>query len=186
MPIDINGSVIQTSNAAIQIITNSVLGLDTSSLGFMIQPTRPFFVAIDNYAGWHAYPSNDWVTMIFNQNLYDNTNSYNNVNGRFTAPVTGSYHFQASTYSYKGSSDQSSYVHPIFRVNDSYTLKQASQTTPYRLRLRTWYAGGYTGDTQINEILYLKAGDYVNLHHYSSQQNYWYGTQSFFSGFFIG
>jgi hypothetical protein len=122
-----------------------------------------------------------------NNPIIDNTNSYDKTTGRFTAPVSGTYAFQASTYAYKNTAtNPDSYVHPIFRINDSYTSKQASQTTPYRLRMRTYYTGGYSGDTQINDIFYLTAGDYVTFHNYSSSTLLWYGNQSYFSGFLVG
>lgn len=187
MAFDINGAIIQNSNTALSITTNSKIGLDTSSVGFVTQPNKPAFCAADNYNNWYSYANAGWQNIVFNTPVFDTCGNYDPSTGRFTAPITGLYAFQSSTYSYKSSTGQDSYVHPIFRINDSYTTKQASQTTPYRLRLRTWFTGGYTGDTQINDIFYLVAGDYVNVHHYSSTSPlYWYGTQSYFSGFFIG
>jgi len=186
MPIDINGTVFKSSNTALNITSNSIMGLDINN-GIPIQPHRPYFMATDNYSGWYSYVAGSWQDIVLNTVVVDNLNNYNPSNGIFTAPITGTYHFQASTYSYKNpSSNSDSYVHPIFRVNGSYSAKQASQTTPYRLRMRTYYSGGYTGDTQINELFYLTAGDYVTFHHYCSQSLQWYGNQSFFSGLFIG
>lgn len=186
MPLDINGALIKSSNTALNITTNSILGLDVNTFGFPTQAKRPFFMAVDSLDGWYQYPNGGWTNIVLNTVVKDNTNSYTPSNGRFTAPVSGTYAFQASTYVNKSTAVASNYVHPIFRINDSYTIKQASRETPYRLRVRTYYDGGYSADTQINDIFYLSAGDYVNLHHYSSAAQQWYGTQSFFSGFLIG
>ena len=185
MSININGTIFQSSNTALNISTNSLIALDNYN-GIPIQPHRPYFVATDN-GGWYNYVSASWQDLVFNTVIVDNLSNYSPTTGAFTAPVSGTYHFQSSTYSYKNpSTNNDSYVHPMFLVNGSYTARLATQTTPYRLRLRTYYSSSYTGDTQVNEIFYLTAGDYVNVHHYASQPLQWNGALSFFSGYLIG
>jgi hypothetical protein len=72
-------------------------------------------------------------------------------------------------------------------VNGSYSARMASASTNFRLRNRTYYAGGYVGDTQNNQIIYLTAGDYVTAHTYSSTaQMQWYGNESIFCGCLLG
>ena len=162
MSININGTIFQSSNTALNISTNSLIALDNYN-GIPIQPHRPYFVATDN-GGWYNYVSASWQDLVFNTVIVDNLSNYSPTTGAFTAPVSGTYHFQSSTYSYKNpSTNADSYVHPMFLVN-----------------------GSYTGDTQVNEIFYLTAGDYVNVHHYASQPLQWNGASSFFSGYLIG
>lgn len=189
MPLDLNGVLFQSSNSALNITASSVLGLDISSSGVPLQPKRPFFVAAHNVNNWIGYNSAAYQNMILNTVLIDILGNYNTTNGRFTAPVTGTYHFQSSFYTYKNTATNTdSYIHPMFRINDSTTgSKQANQANDaLRLRQRTNIVGAYAGDQQINDIFYLTAGDYVNVNHYSSSTLAWYGIYAFFSGFLIG
>jgi hypothetical protein len=187
MALDINGALIESSNAAIKITANGVTGLDINASNFPVKSTRPYFAAMGSSAAWTNYASAAWNTMIFNSAMVNNGGHYNTSNGRFTAPVSGTYYFNATTYSYKNpDTSTTSYLHPVFTINGSFTYRQSSQTTAYRLRLRTNLAGAYTGDTQINDIFYLGASEYVNYTIYSSGALQWYPPYSLFSGYLIG
>lgn len=186
MGFDVNGALIETSQTALKITASSVIGLDTNASGFTTLTNRPTFVAYQN-AGWATFTANAWNTMIFNT-AYRNTGSYYNVsNGRFTAPVTGAYYFEHMAYGYKNpSSNADSYTHPTFWVNGSSTQRMAAEGISYRLRSRTYYSSTYSWDTQINEILYLTAGDYVQVVIFCNGTQQWYGYYSHFTGFYIG
>lgn len=188
MGLNINGATITTTGNAVAITTNSVTGLTFNAYNFPVDSSKPYFYAQKNSASWIAYSGAAWNTTVMDYAIVNNGSCYSTATGRFTAPVTGTYYFTSSHYTYKGSATAaSSYIHPIFLVNGSFTARKASNTTDYRLRLRTYYDGGYTGDMQINDIFYLTAGDYVECYHYSSQSTqYWYGNECFFSGFLIG
>lgn len=187
MPFDINGAVLQAENAAIKIVTNGVTGLTFDSSGISKDSTRPYFVA-QGTADWTNYSSGAWndITQL-GYVLINNGSHYNTGNGRFTASITGTYYFFASTYTQKyTATNADSYTHPIFRINGSYTARQASAGNPYRLRTRTYYSSSYSTDTQINDIFQLTAGDYVNYHIYSSAALRFYPPYSIFGGFLIG
>ena len=186
MGFDVNGALIETSNAALKITASSVVGLDTNASGFTTLTSLPTFEAYQN-AGWATFTANAWNTMSFNT-AYRNTGSHYNVsNSRFTAPVTGAYYFEHSSYGYKNpSSNSDSYTHPTFWVNGSSTQRMAAEGTSYRLRSRTYYSSTYSWDTQINDILYLAVGDYVQVVTYCNGTQQWYGLQSHFTGFYIG
>lgn len=187
MAIDIGGATIQGANNAISITTNSITGLSINSSGFAVQSSRPYFVVQGPSAAWINYSSAAWNTMAFSYEVVDNGNNYNTSNGRFTAPVSGTYYFHALTYTYKNTATTAdSYTHPLFIVNGSYTTRQATYTTPYRLRSRTYYDGTYSSDTEINDIFYLSAGDYVQFQIYSSSSLQYYDNQTIFDGFLIG
>lgn len=188
MAIDIMGANITANANAVAISTNGVTGLSFTAANFPKFNSKPFFYAQKNSAAWINYSAGAWNVLAMDYTAVNNGSHFNTTNGRFTAPITGTYWFTHSAYVYKATATSSdSYIHPIFRVNGSETARKASYTTDYRLRLRTYYSGGYSGDTQINDIFYLTAGDYVELYHYSSDATQqWYGTECFFAGFLIG
>jgi hypothetical protein len=186
MGLNINGALIESSNTALKITANGAVGLDTTPSGLIKFNNRPWFVAYSN-AGWVTFTANDWNTITLNVAYANNGSHYNTSNYRFTAPVSGSYYFEHSGYGYKNpSSNSDSYTHPTFWVNGSSTSRMASQTTSYRLRSRTYYSSTYSWDTQINDILYLAAGDYVQVVTYCNGTQQWYGLQTHFTGFYIG
>lgn len=186
MAFDINGALIQTQNSALSITANGVLGLSTNSNGFTTLNQRPWFIAYSNTA-WNTYSANAWNIPALSSTYVNNGSHYNTSNYRFTAPVTGAYYFEASSYGYKNpSSNADSYTHPVFWVNNSGTVRMASQTISYRLRSRTYYSSTYSWDLQINDILYLTAGDYVNFYVFCNGTQQWYGTYTHFTGFYLG
>jgi hypothetical protein len=187
MAFDINGALIETSNSALKITANGITGLNINAGNFPVLGSRPYFVAQGNQAAWTNLTAANWNTLIFNTTLVNNGGDYNTSNGRFTAPVTGVYYFEASLYHLKNTdTSNTGYTHPLFLINDSFTVRQASASTPYRLRSRTNVSGGYSTDTQINDIFRLTAGDYVVYYVFSSGATQWYPQLSLFSGYLIG
>lgn len=187
MAIDIGGATIQGANNSVSITANGITGLSINSSDFAVQSSRPYFVVQGPSAAWINYSSAAWNTMTFSSEVVDNGNNYNTSNGRFTAPVSGTYYFHALTYTYKNTATTAdSYTHPLFIINGSYTTRQATYTTSYRLRSRTYYDGAYSSDTEINDIFYLAAGDYVQYQIYSSSTLQYYSNQTIFGGFLIG
>jgi hypothetical protein len=186
MGFNVNGALIETSQTALKITANSAIGLDTNASGFVTLTNRPTFVAYST-TGWNTFSGDSWNTLAFNSTLRNVGSCYSTSTNSFTAPVTGSYYFEHSSYQYKNpSSSEANYAHPTFWVNGSSTLRMASQTTSYRIRGRTYYGGNYSYDTQINDVLYLTAGDYVQVVTYCSGTQQWYGQYSHFTGFYIG
>lgn len=186
MAFDVNGALIETSGTALKITASSLTGLDTNASGFPTLSQRPWFVAYQN-AGWTTFTANAWNTLVLNTTYANNGSHYSTANGRFTAPVTGSYYVEHMSYGYKNpSTNADSYTHPTFWVNGSSTLRQGSTTTAYRLRSRTYYSSTYSWDTQINDIFYLTAGDYVQVVTYCNGTQQWYGYYTHFTGFYIG
>lgn len=187
MPIDILGATIAGSNnVGVSITANGVTGLTINPSSFATLGNRPYFIA-QGTASWTAHTANNWSNVVLNYEIVDNGGNYNTSTGAFTAPVSGTYYFEASTYTQKSpSTNADSYTHPLFRINDSYTYRQSSATTPYRLKSRTNASSSYSTDTQINDIFYLAAGDYVHFHIYSGGSLQYYPPYSLFSGFLIG
>ena len=188
MTFDIAGATIQTNANALSITTNSNVGLYFNALNIPQLGNRPYFIATKNLANWVNYTAANWIDLSMDYAIVNNGSYYSTSTYAFTAPVTGTYWFTQSCYSYKNTAtNNDSYTHPIFRVNGSYSARMASASTNFRLRNRTYYAGGYVGDTQNNQIIYLTAGDYVTAHTYSSTaQMQWYGNESIFCGCLLG
>ena len=187
MPFNINGAVLEFENDGVSITTNSVKGLRFDTSGRTIQDSRPYFIAQGNVAAWQNYNNANWKDLVIANTIVNNGNGYNTSNGRFTAPVTGTYYFMAQTYTYKYTATAAStYTHPLFFINGSYTSRQASSTTPYRLRSRTYYSSTYSSDTWINDIFHLTVGDYVQYRIFSSSTLQHYNNRDMFAGFLIG
>lgn len=134
-----------------------------------------------------------WVTLsgavIFSYtggNGYTNVGScYNTSNGRFTAPWTGLYLFKSHIYCYGGNSTYGWYFQPMYSVNGSTTARRPGGEL-YRIRQYGLYAS-YGQDTDLCELIYLTAGDYVNVYLYNgggSMQGYDY--YSAWSGAYLG
>jgi hypothetical protein len=186
MPLNINGTTIQTSNSALSITTNSVTGFNINSSNFPVLSTRPSFSA-QGTGGYVTMANATWTTIVFDYANGNTGSCYNTSNGLFSAPVSGIYYFEAHLYGYKGNSSSTSYTHPVFLINGSYTYRQAQAGTPaYRLRSRTYYDSTYSWDTMINDVFYLAAGDTVQYYVYNSAGGVYIPYYSLFTGFLIG
>jgi len=189
MTIDIGTTLLSANslNTALKVTSNDRVVLDFNSNNSVLRPIRSWFVAMGSTSSWQNFVPAAWNDIVYDVKTVDNMGDYSPLTGRFTAPQTGTYYFEAHVYMYKNpTTSADSYTHPLFRVNDSFTARQATSTTPYRIRSRTNSAGAYAADTQINDIFYLTAGDYVTNTIYASAALQWYPSQSLFSGFFIG
>ena len=73
-------------------------GLRIQSNGCVTKPYHPAFCATRNGASHIQLASNPNLDIVFTSVDFDNSNSYNNSNGRFTAPVAGKYYFGVQFY----------------------------------------------------------------------------------------
>tara|TARA_A100000164_G_scaffold313413_1_gene292210 strand:- start:254 stop:1333 length:1080 start_codon:yes stop_codon:yes gene_type:complete len=73
-------------------------GLIVQPDGYVTKPLQPAFCATRNGASHIQLASNPNLDIIFPTVDFDNSNSYDNSNGRFTAPVAGKYYFGIQFY----------------------------------------------------------------------------------------
>ena len=186
MGLDINGALINSSNNAISITTNSNVGLDFSSGDIPIFAYRPAFM-VERTDNQVLLTGGAYNKISFTNAVYDDGSNFNTSTARFTAPVTGTYILEFHIYGDKANSTaNTAYTHPLFYVNGSQISRQASNNVPLRLRTRTSLNAGYAYDTQINDVFYLTAGDYVEPYVYASSALRYFGYHSSFSGAFVG
>jgi hypothetical protein len=154
------------------------------SFGYFNNTSVPGFIAGSaTDPGWVAVTSGTWakINQYATTTTYNRGSNYNTSTTRFTAPVTGPYLFIWSAYTY-----QASYTHPVFAVNGDLGGRHISGTPTYRIR-GYGYISNYATDTQIEEVYYLTAGDYVEVYMYAGGGTaYSYAFYCLFAGIFVG
>lgn len=186
MAIDIKNTILTGVNGdtAFKINYNSVTDiLRIDSAGRTFQPNIPAFAAYNNAAAW--VNTTLGVTEVqFNSTVFNYQNCYDVNTGRFTVPADGIYVFTTSCYFSKTSSAVGDFVKCEFRVNGSPSFRRAGNG-PRRIKGHGHYAG-YAFDSQMQETIYLMAGDYVSVYHESSSVGTrTYRTQDQFTGALI-
>jgi hypothetical protein len=127
--------------------------------------------------GWWAQPAGWTVWNYMNNISYNVGGGY--ANSRFTAPVAGAYLFHWTCYHYRPGVGQGAYIHPMFFVN-------GAERNLYRI-LAYWAPTGYSFDSDMMDIIYLNAGDYVDVHiNFSNAGQSGYPYYSQFAGCLVG
>ena len=156
----------EAGNLAFTTSNTERMRIDSS--GRVTTPYQPAFAVYDL-----TFPSNTTGvgtggTVVSNVGSY-----YNSANGRFTAPVSGTYVFNLSVQAFNSGS--TTYVNTSLKVNGGSTYGS----------FVTGYGGTYNNHTQVtgSVILYLTANDYAQIYvDYGARS----GAQSTFNGFLIG
>ena len=195
MPLDIAGSKLSggTNLLVTDASNNQLFQQDSGGRVLAARDSSgatrvPLFAVGVNAGSWVSYAASSWNTLTpgyTGGDGYLNVGGcYNTTNGRFTAPWTGMYLIQQSFYIYGNSSTVDWYVHPMFNVNGSTNLRRGNNTI-YRIRGHGIPAS-YANDTDCCELMYLTAGDYVEIYHYSGGSMQYYGGHSQWSGVYMG
>ena len=179
---EIHGVTVSTSGAAkldFYTVPNStttpIKRMTLNQLGQLTVPNQPSFAVYRNQQAWNI-PNGD--KMIFNTNRHNVGNHYNTSNGRFTAPVTGSY--QLNFYSILQGNYTNAYLETKVNGNRIYggdihwSHDQGS----------VWHTETYS------QVVYLNVNDYVELYSYTgtgSGNVAWHGNNwGCWSGFLLG
>lgn len=124
---------------------------------------------------FHATRNNQGVTNSGSVIVYGSTtvnigNVYNTSNGRFTAPVAGTYHLYISSI---GNTSGTTRIYP--RLNGAYIINA--------FHLRPINTGNY-GDAQVSWMYPMAAGDYFDI--YIGENSDYGANYSNFGGFLVG
>lgn len=191
MPVVIGNGTIEGGSSAFRIknLSNTTVfeqGVSTysgNSFSYYLNDQRPGFIAgytsdpswvrISNSGTWGKMSTYCTVT------VYNKGNGYSTANTRFTAPITGPYLMVYTAYTYTDS-----YMHPTFYINGS-GVNGGRLNYHYRIRGHGMVAN-YPQDHQMQEVLNLTAGDYVEPYAYSSGNCFHYPYYGLFQGVYVG
>lgn len=189
-----NGSSIEGGSSAFRlrnsggtrVFEQGVSTYGGQNFGYYNNTSVPMFTVMNSQSpnpGWVLITANAWskASTYLDTPMLNRESHYSTVNTRFTAPVTGQYMFIYSTYMYS-----SNYSFGSFGVNGS-TLTRHGTDTKYRIRNHGFVAN-YQFDLQMQEVVYLTAGDYLEPFFFgaSGASTYYYPLYSVFSGVFVG
>lgn len=140
----------------------------------------PAFVAGSSDTNWRSVTDN-WrkANSYMTLTTINQGGHYNTSTTRFTAPFAGPYYFAYTVYMYT-----SNYEHPQFYVNGS-GAGAGRYDIPYRIR-QYGFVANYQGDLQMEELINLSAGDYVEAYYYAGGTGYIYEAYGIFQGCYVG
>ena len=147
--------------------STKLMGMDAS--GFESKPNLPAFLA---QAVQSDTTYNDQV-IPYPSVIFDNTNNYDNVNYKFTAPISGIYLFSWSTWKSFGGTGR------------TYIRKNNTQITYYAGNTGIHARTSESDDTDYASAticLNLNVGDYVTIYDGPSSA----GTRIFYANYFTG
>ena len=149
--------------------SESNLRMNIMGDGYIMTPSQPSFRATKSGGPFNTGGG----TVVFDQNQHNIGSNYNTSNGRFTAPVTGTYIF--TYYSiYTGNSN-----------NDLWDFRKNGSTfAGSRMHFTSGSVGGSWDNVVNTQIINLSANDYVEV--YASDQGLHGGDWSHFCGHLLG
>lgn len=131
--------------------------------------------------GWQEINSNFGWT-----GYQRNGNGFNYTNGRFTAPVAGHYNFQWLSYQHNDTSWTSSTGHMHMGLSKNGSVNSGGGRTPHGI----WSHGNgspYPHGLSWQIDTYVNAGEYIGIFCYwTSNNNRFHASHSFFNGYLIG
>jgi hypothetical protein len=139
--------------------------------GYVLESNQPRFQAY-GAAGASGASGQDWIF----PSTYVNSGSYNTTNGRFTAPVAGSYMFFWSNIG--------NTTNTVYRY---FLRKNGANLDDVHLRLETGTTS-YKDNGDRTAIVNLAVGDYVNIYFISDTggASYTLGQYPWFGGLLVG
>ena len=193
MPIYFGNAQIQGSNNTFSVVDNTGANVFQRAVNnsygayfaYYANSGAPAFIAGSaSDVGWASTaPAWSKINNYCTTTVLNRGNCYNTSTTRFTAPIAGPYLFIWTAYCYTDN-----YFHPIFAINGSptpYGTATGYGSTQYRIRGHGMVAN-YNQDAQIEEIIYLAAGDYVEVWWYNASASYHYPWYDLFQGAYVG
>ena len=185
-----NGSLLEGGGTALKVRNSSgtkvfdqgVSTYGSATFGYNSSTSVPMFVAgRSTDSGWISVADGGWRKVNnYCTDVSVNVDScYDTSATRFNVPLTGPYFLMFTAYTYAGN-----YYHPTFGVNGAPSTRHGSETK-YRIRGHG-YVSGYQTDAQMEEVIWLQAGDYVEVFFATSSTGYHYAPYSLFAGVYVG
>ena len=164
---DSNSGLYFPSDGSLRYSANGTDRLTIDTTGRVSESGKPAF-AVAGQPGWlyaNSYGGTGTreLNSIMNWNLahqYGGSN-FNVSNGRFTAPVSGYYHFSTMWYLLNNTQGTNSYVHTFFMRNGSVNVNTSSRI-PYNINMHGNF-NSYDDGASYNMTFYLNAGQYCSL-----------------------
>ena len=189
---DANTGYYMPTSGELRFSTNGSDSMVIETGGPVRYPQKPAFAAVGQpgwlYSNSYGGTGTRELNSIMNWNLahqYGGSN-FNTSNGRFTAPVSGWYHFSTMWYLLNQTNGTNSYVHLFFQRNGSVNILPSSRV-PYTINMHGNF-NNYDDGANYNMIMYLNSGQYCSLAvrwHANGNSRHHAGHQ-IFSGQLIG
>lgn len=185
-----SGTIEGGGDFVIRNASNSLVfeqGVSTSSgvtFSYSRVPTAPAFIAgLASDPGWITLATNTWAKASMNctTTTVNVGSNYNTSTTRFTAPLSGRYLFI-----WNGYGRSTDFYHPAFCINGDLGFANR-RGTAWKPRIRGHgFQSNYDTNGQIEDIIKLVAGDYVEAYHYAAGTAGIYPFHCQFAGVYLG
>lgn len=185
-----SGSIEGGGDLIIRDVNNTLvfeqgIAANGSTFSYSQTPNTPIFIAGFPGAdpGWVNGANTNWGKVSSNctSTTINRGSHYNTTTTRFTAPLSGNYLFIWNAYA-----RATSYFHPAFCINGDLSFANR-RGTGWKPRIRGHgMQSNYDQDGQLEEIIQLVAGDYVEVYHYNVALGQLYPLHCQFMGVFLG
>jgi hypothetical protein len=152
--------------------TNNTEMMRIDSSGRVFKPYQPAFFATNNNASGVSYTSS---FIVFPNTTLNTGDHYSTSTGRFTAPVSGLYHFNVHFFKFTNYQNGTN-TYWGFTVNGGQIL------------VTNHGAQDYDGGQSLSTAIYLNQNDYVNVARFNGTQIETFGSGVYhhFSGYMVG
>ena len=159
-----------SANATMYLNTSGGTFLQANHAKHIRMPSQPSFAAYRNQSTWNV----NGAVMVFNATRHNIGNHYDTSNGRFTAPIAGSY--QINFFSIYRGNHTNAYVQ---------LYKNGARINGGDIHFTYYDLGTNWDNVSFSQVISLSTGDYLTM--YSPNNVDWHGNHwQLFSGYLLG
>ena len=159
-----------SANATMYLNTSGGTFLQANHAKHIRMPSQPSFAAYRNQSTWNV----NGAVMVFNTTRHNIGNHYDTSNGRFTAPIAGSY--QINFFSIYRGNHTNAYVQ---------LYKNGARINGGDIHFTYYDLGTNWDNVSFSQVISLSTGDYLTM--YSPSNVDWHGNHwQLFSGYLLG